>query len=133
MTGMKEGAGDDPFADDPEEERSEQAVDERQPADTPHADTSSGGPAASLEEPAVQSDRQYPYFLTRDTVKEGRTNEAVFFLRDQYATHEDDVHDAVEELLGDDVYLTDLREAMVATADAEAIAAQLREWGHGVK
>lgn len=119
MTGMKEGAGDDPFADDSSEAETEDP------------------PVQQREKPAepesVSGQREYPYMLTRDTVKEGRTNEAVFFLRDEFAAYEDEVHDAVEDLVDDDVYLTDLREAIVATADPEAIAEQLQEWGQGVK
>lgn len=118
MTGMKEGAGDDPFAEDPADEPDESPVQQRQ------APAESGSPGQQ---------REYPYMLTRDTVKEGRTNEAVFFLRDEFAEYEDEVHDAVEEIVDDDVYLTDLREAIVATADPEAIADQLQEWGQGVK
>lgn len=138
MTGMKEGAGDDPFADDDTGTDDEPSVSsdrdaaERDPirSDAPVTDTSTATQPAASE--TADDEPEYPYMLTRDTVKEDRTNEAVFFLRDEYAAHEGEIHDAVEELLDDDVYLTDLREAMVATADPEAIAEQLREWGHSV-
>lgn len=127
MTGMKEGAGEDPFAEDPAE-----SDDEDSEVASPTMTDMGSGRDRSTRSATQTSTREYPYFLTRSTVKEDRTNEAVFFLRDEYAAYEDEVHDAVEDLLDDDVYLTDLREAIVATADPEEIAAQLKDWGQDV-
>lgn len=118
MTGMKEGAGEDPFADD-----SGSGSDASTSAD-------SAAPAHSDSEP------QYPYMLTRETVKEDRDNEHVYFLRDEFADREDELHEQVAEILGKrskDVYLTDVREAIIAAADPEDIAEVLREWGVDAK
>lgn len=85
---------------------------------------------------ASTTEREYPYMLIRDTVKEGRDNEHVYFLRDEYADREDELHEVVAEILGKrtkDVYLIDVREALVAAADPEAVAEQLREWGIDAK
>lgn len=134
MTGMKEGAGDDPFADEsPDDSTESDAVPEGEPNAGSDA-AISGDSTPDTDDTGVSGNNQqdYPYMLIRDTVKQGRTNDHVYQLRDEYSAQEDVLHDEVEELLGDDVYLTDLREAIVATAEPEAIAAQLRDWGQDI-
>lgn len=134
MTGMKEGAGDDPFADEsPDDSTESDAVPEGEPnAGSDAAISGSSTPNTGDNVDPTENQQDYPYMLIRDTVKQGRTNDHVYQLRDEYSAQEDVLHDEVEELLGDDVYLTDLREAIVATADPEAIAAQLRDWGQDI-
>ena len=134
MTGMKEGAGDDPFADESPDNGTESDVAAEEEPNAGSGSVISGGSTPDTDDTggSGESRQEYPYMLIRDTVKQGRTNDHVYQLRDEYSAHEDVLHDEVEELLGDDVYLTDLREAIVATADPEAIAAQLRDWGQDI-
>lgn len=131
MTGMKEGAGDNPFAEEGDEV---QDADDDSSAEAASTESLSANTGSSMHSGADSDEnrQEYPYMLIRDTVKQDRTNDHVYQLRDEYSAHEDALHDEVEELLDDEVYLTDLREAIVATADPDAIAAQLREWGQDI-
>lgn len=74
-----------------------------------------------------------PWVLRRSRVKEDRENVHQFFLREEYSTREDEIMEAVAEELDvrqKDLQKLDVREAMVASADPDAIAAVLREWGY---
>jgi putative heme iron utilization protein len=55
-----------------------------------------------------------------------------YFLREDTQDLEDDVKRAVEQTLGTDVYLLDLREALVRVgADhIDEVADELRDWGY---
>lgn len=72
-----------------------------------------------------------PYTLRRDKVNEGR-EQVPFFLREAVVDGEDDLRDALEERLGEDVYKSDYREAsmVVAQRNPELVAEVLREWGY---
>lgn len=131
MTGMKEGAGDNPFAEEGDEVQDADDDSSAEAASTESLSANTGGSMHSGAD-SDENRQEYPYMLIRDTVKQDRTNDHVYQLRDEYSAHEDALHDEVEELLDDEVYLTDLREAIVATADPDAIAAQLREWGQDI-
>jgi len=131
MTGMKEGTGDDPFADEPADD-ADTATESDAKGETLESISTETDDLGGDESDSAENRQEYPYMLIRDTVKQDRTNDHVYQLRDEYSAHEDSLHDEVEELLDDDVYLTDLREAIVATADPEAIAAQLRDWGQDI-
>ncbi|WP_435197446.1 hypothetical protein [Natronomonas sp. EA1] len=129
MTGMKQGAGDDPFASDTEAEP-ESEVETEADQETTDANAEAGS------QDSTAGKRAMPYVLVRDTVKDQRTNEHVYFLRDEFSEVEDELHTAVAEELGmakKDVYLTDVREALVASADAKAVADVLLEWGYEYK
>ncbi|WP_323675949.1 hypothetical protein [Halorubellus sp. PRR65] len=74
-----------------------------------------------------------PWVLRRSRVKEDRGNVHQFFLREEYSTREDEILEAVAgelDMRQKDLQKLDVREAMVASADPEAIAAVLREWGY---
>jgi len=74
-----------------------------------------------------------PWVLRRSRVKEDRENVHQFFLREEYSTREDEILEAVASELDmrqKDLQKLDVREAMVASADPEAIADVLREWGY---
>lgn len=125
MAGMKEGPGDDPFADDDTEE-SNKSVEQV-------SGTDESGQQSSTTEPTTQS--QYPYVLRRQTVKEDRNRELVIFARDEFAELEDDVRKAVADELGmssNDVPVTDLREAYIEVArrHPETMAEVLNDWGY---
>ncbi|MFC7157254.1 hypothetical protein ACFQPA_17625 [Halomarina halobia] len=72
-----------------------------------------------------------PYKLRRDRVNEGR-EQVPYFLREEIIEAEDELQDTLEELLGEDVYKSDYREAamVVAQRNPELIAEVLREWGY---
>lgn len=74
-----------------------------------------------------------PWVLRRSRVKEDRENVHQFFLREEYSTREDEILESVADELDmrqKDLQKLDVREAMVAAADPEDIAAVLREWGY---
>lgn len=74
-----------------------------------------------------------PWVLRRSRVKEDRENVHQFFLREEYSTREDEILEAVAgelDMRQKDLQKLDVREAMVAAADPEDIAAVLREWGY---
>lgn len=131
MTGMKQGAGDDPFASDSESEDTAERGVEPEPEPEPEPQTGS-----TTDDEKSSNTREMPYVLVRNTVKDQRTNEHVYFLRDEYSKVEDELHTAIAEELGmakKDVYLTDVREALVASADAKSVADVLLEWGYEYK
>lgn len=80
------------------------------------------------DRPAMSS---IPYKLRRDKVNEGR-EQVPYFLREDVIDAEDEFQDTLEELLGEDVYKSDYREAamVVAQRNPELVAEVLREWGY---
>lgn len=84
--------------------------------------------ATSTGRPTIDS---IPYKLRRDKVNEGR-EQVPFFLREEVIDAGDDLHDALEDLLGEDVFKSDYREAamIVAQRNPDLVAAVLREWGY---
>lgn len=91
--------------------------------------------AESITESETMSTRptmeSIPYKLRRDKVNEGR-EQVPYFLREEIIEAEDDLQDALEELLGEHVYKSDYREAsmVVAQRNPELVAEILREWGY---
>jgi hypothetical protein len=123
MTGMKEGAGDDPFADDVEEERTETESSDAPPTESTTVDTTTH----------TDSSDDLPYVLIRDGVSDGRKL-VRFELRDEFRDLDDEVRRVVADELGtapSDQYIMDVREAMVAVAarHPQEVAEMMREWG----
>lgn len=139
MNGMKEGAGEDPFAedDDPTESTTEQSA--ASPDDTPEPTTDTSPEPTTESTPATEStDDQIPWVLRRNSVKENRENIVQYFLRDDVAALEDDVLEDVADTLdmrAKDVYTLDVREAMcvVAARHSDEVAEVLRDWGYEYK
>jgi len=122
MTTMKDGPGDDPFADDEPKDESK-ATDNDVPETEPEPDT----------EPMSKQD--FPYVMRRERVKDDRPNEHVAFLRDEYSDPESDVRGAVAsemDMREKDLSVIDLREAFVELADRhpDELAEILDEWGY---
>ncbi len=115
---MKEGAS-DPFADDSDEP--EQTATEADDAPTETAERSDSEPVRSL-----------PYIHSRDTVKEGRPNVHQLFVRDDTDREAKHAEMELEEILGEDVYRLDAREAiyLAGMQNLGDAAALLREWGY---
>jgi len=122
MTGMKEGAGEDPFADDDETttgrgDRHE--TDERRESPEPDG----------RQEPPME----IPYKFRRDSVQEGRDRVPLFLQADTKRAERDALRE-LEERFDADVSLTDLREALLKAGLEHLDAAEehLEEWGYGM-
>ncbi|MFD1685936.1 hypothetical protein [Halobellus litoreus] len=122
MTGMKQGAGENPFADD-NETPEEPAADEETDDQTSEADDQS----------ASRQPMQIPYKFRRDGVQDGRSR-VPLFLQPETKTAEREALRDLEDHFDDDVSLTDLREAlvMVGLQHRGAVEEQLEEWGYGM-
>ena len=143
--GLKSGSRDADLddADDDEEPSTEQrdppdteSDEEASPSATDLDDSSEDTPSAST--PETESQRptmdSIPYKLRRDKVNEGR-EQVPYFLREGVLEAEDELKDTLEELLGENVYKSDYREAsmVVAQRNPELIAEVLREWGYDLE
>jgi len=76
MTGMKEGAGDNPFADDADEAQ-DADVDSSIEPDSEEPISSNSDSKVGEEADSEKNRQEYPYMLIRDTVKQDRTNDHV--------------------------------------------------------
>jgi hypothetical protein len=140
MTGMKEGAGEDPFA---EGDNSTEPESEKQPA------TSDTGEATDTtverdgvdkrgdmddERPArEQQTIQIPYKFRRSGVQDGRNRVPLFLQKDTKRAERDALRE-LEERFDDSVSLTDLREALVQVGlrHLDEVENGLEEWGYGI-
>jgi hypothetical protein len=141
MTTMKEGPGDDPFADDDNAEESEEQSDP-EPVQAPEADRKTAPESDDTQDneqgsetSSTVSTDEIPYVVRRQTVKEERQNEHVAFLRDGYAELEGEILDGVADELdmrSKEVSVTDLREAFVELGNRhqEDLAEILEDWGY---
>ena len=125
MTGMKEGAGEDPFADDEvvEDEPDDDLV------DTELKTESQQNEAVDDTERVMQ----IPYKYRRDSVQEGR-DRVPLFLQPETKTTERDAMRELEDRFDDSVSLTDLREALVIVglAHLDETESKLEDWGYGI-
>jgi len=85
----------------------------------------------ATDRPAMSS---IPYKLRRNKVNEGR-EQVPYFLREEIIEDEDELQGTLEDLLGEDVYKSDYREAamVVAQRNPELVAEVLREWGYDLE
>ena len=85
----------------------------------------------ATDRPAMSS---IPYKLRRNKVNEGR-EQVPYFLREEIIEDEDELQETLEDLLGEDVYKSDYREAamVVAQRNPELVAEVLREWGYDLE
>jgi len=120
---MKEGAGEDPFADDS--------------GDASQGSETSRGTAESEPENtggAQDGGRmRIPYKLRRDGVQDGRSR-VPLFLQKETKRGEREAQRELERRFDDSVSLTDLREAlvMVGLEHMDEVEGQLEEWGYGM-
>lgn len=138
MTGMKEGAGENPFADD--SDPTDSAVDEQASTDAPkeisepQVDTTD---KTADSHPSTQNKSQeqirIPYKFRRDSVQDGR-DRVPLFLQPDTKTAEREALRELEERFGDNVSLTDLREALVKVGldHLDETEESLEEWGYGM-
>lgn len=132
MTGMKEGAGEDPFADDGDAEASAERSDPEttRMSSEPSGDSSDRG---SDRRSPRQRQMQIPYKFRRDGVQDGRDRVPLFLHPDTKSDERDALRE-LEERFDDDVSLTDLREAlvMVGLDHLDEVEINLEEWGYGM-
>lgn len=140
--GMKSGSGDDPFAeddhvdDDPVDDVADTDKDAGDPFDdqstTPEPDptTLPGIP----DHPADESAR-LPWTRRRDGVKDDRDHKTIHYTEHTVKRERRELRPALEERLGDDVELTDAREAacLVGMDHLDEVADVLREWGYDIE
>jgi hypothetical protein len=121
MTGMKEGAGEDPFAND-----SDSDSDSDDNAPTTESET------VDMTETTPQP-TQIPMILRRDSVQDGR-DRVPLFLQQQTKRGERDALREMEDRFDTDVSLTDMREALilVGLSELDDVEGQLRDWGYGI-
>jgi hypothetical protein len=135
MTGMKEGAGEDPFAETAEAEEpteSEPAPSNEEPTETEHDDTGDER-ARERTQPPERREIQIPYKFRRDGVQDGRSR-VPLFLQKETKRAERDAQRELEDRFSDDVSLTDLREALVLTGleHLDEVEVELEKWGYGM-
>lgn len=138
---MKSGAGSDPFADDSDNEEESSETSNVTTQETTTQDNSEleseadGYSSPNYSEPSESSnhtdEEDLPYIFGRNTVKTDRQM-VQYFLRDETMDIESDVKHAVEQELGTDVYLTDIREALIRVGanHVDELADELRGWGY---
>lgn len=134
MTGMKEGAGEDPFAEDTADEAETRG-------DTADASTGTGSGSAGTDSDdesgsggrSGRRSMSIPYKFRRDGVQDGR-DRVPLFLKPETKSAERDALRELEERFDADVSLTDLREAlvMVGLEHLDEVEGELEEWGYGM-
>jgi hypothetical protein len=116
---MKEGAGENPF----------ESTDERTDETTAEPATETEPTPASEQPPRPR----IPYKFRRSGVQDGRDRVPLFVKPETKRAEREAVRE-LEDRFGEDVSLTDLREAaVIAGLDRlPAVAEQLTEWGYGM-
>jgi hypothetical protein len=129
MTGMKEGAGENPFADD-DDTTAEAGADESNPD---AADSDPNSPDSDPDHQGADRSIQIPYKFRRDGVQDGRDRVPLFLKADTKRSEREAVRE-LEDRFDDDISLTDLREALVKAGlqNLDQVQAHLEEWGYGV-
>ncbi|WP_435158205.1 hypothetical protein [Haladaptatus sp. DFWS20] len=134
MTGMKEGAGENPFAEDTPSTETEPDDQPGRTDDTPavNSGTETNDTDCS-KQPARQQSMQIPYKFRRDGVQDGRDRVPLFLQKDTKSAERDALRE-LEDRFGDDVSLTDLREALmkVGLQHLDEAEIHLEEWGYGM-
>lgn len=136
MTGMKQGAGENPFAEDAEPEDD----DSRTADDKPNNDISQQDPDSTEEadrdasqEQVRSAPMQIPYKFRRDGVQDGR-DRVPLFLHAETKSDEREALRVLEDQFDDNVSLTDLREALMKAGlnHLDEVESQLQQWGYGI-
>ncbi|MDG5778727.1 hypothetical protein VB773_21040 [Haloarculaceae archaeon H-GB2-1] len=134
MTGMKEGAGEDPFADDsnPSSSGTSTGTADASPSSEPETE-SEPVDTSPKEDSGRPSAVQIPYKFRRDGVQDGR-DRVPLFLKAETKRGERDALRELEDRFGDDVSLTDLREALMKTGleHLDEVEEHLEAWGYGM-
>lgn len=141
MTGMKQGTGDDPFAEDDEPtvdspdtepELENTTASETSPSRNSTADSDTRTRTTSRDEAAEQTaSTSIPYIFKRDSVQEDRERVPLFLMEETKGA-ERKLKADLEEELDDNVALTDIREAtyLVGMNHLSEVVSQLEDWGY---
>lgn len=126
MSGMKTGAGEDPFADDENDRDTSQKASseqEEKETETKESDSTTG----------TSGGMNIPYKLRRSGVKQGRSRYPLF-LKDDTKEAEKAALREMEDQFDENVSLTDLREAALKAGleHLDEVENQLEEWGYGM-
>jgi hypothetical protein len=123
MTGMKEGAGEDPFADDSDSNSDDNVSDN---------ETTTEPETTEMTETTTQPS-QIPMIFRRDSVQDGRDRYPLF-LQTETKRDERDALRELEDRFDTDISLTDMREALILVGLSELndVERQLRDWGYGI-
>jgi len=130
MTGMKEGAGEDPFeSSETPTESTQESRDESSSKVESKPEDENAGSTDSTDRQAIQ----IPYKFRRNGVQDGR-DRVPLFLQSDTKSDERDAQRELEDRFDDDVSLTDLREAVmkVGLDHLDEVEAHLEEWGYGM-
>ena len=142
--GMKPGSGDDPFADDDGGDGDVDEVDEKntpEPVDedplqedVPAPEPTSTATPGIPDHPSDESSR-LPWIHRRDGVKDDRDHKTIHYTDHTVKRERRERRPALEQRLGDDVELTDAREAayLVGMDHVDEVADVLREWGYDIE
>ncbi|MEF8802296.1 MAG: hypothetical protein V5A56_14910 [Halolamina sp.] len=135
MTGMKEGAGEDPFAEDEDTVEDESMGSAgTSSSDRSEKRTSSGSETSSAATRGQNRQQmQIPYKFRRDGVQDGR-DRVPLFLQGETKSAEREALRELEERFDANVSLTDLREALVKVGlvHLDEVEGQLEQWGYGM-
>lgn len=134
MTGMKEGAGEDPFAEDSEMSETEPIAREKNDSDQGSAgSTAEENDASDPQLSGQQQMMQIPYKFRRSGVQDGRNRVPLFLQKDTKSAERDALRE-LEERFDDSVSLTDLREALVKVGlqHLDEVEDHLEDWGYGM-
>lgn len=136
MTGMKEGAGEDPFANDEEgdnEPEPQRSRDQSESASSQTRSESNTSESTTRRSRNPNQQIQIPYKFRRDGVQDGRKR-VPLFLQEETKQAERDAQRELEDRFGDDVSLTDLREALVLAGleNLDKAEEELEAWGYGM-
>lgn len=137
MTGMKEGAGEDPFAEDSSSTTatSVKESDERESQSSTDTTPETTEPDSHDTQDASSQNQamQIPYKFRRDGVQDGR-DRVPLFLHEESKSAEREALRELEERFEANVSLTDLREALVKVGleNLDDVQQHLEEWGYGM-
>jgi len=132
--GFQSGSGDLDFGDD-DHDQEEAVADERPASEEDPLVESPPESADSAADTPGSTTEEYPYFVRRSGVMDGRDKRIEVHLRSEVASQEAAYRQALaEELDVDEVSKTDAREfaLLAAFENPEAVAALMEEEGFGV-
>lgn len=135
MTGMKQGAGENPFAENSDTDKEQSPTADDKPDNETQltdVDSENSGIARSENRGSSQP-MQIPYKFRRDGVQDGRDRVPLFLHSDTKSAERDALRE-LEEQFDSNVSLTDLREALVISGlnHLDEVKTQLEDWGYGM-
>lgn len=147
--GMKSGSGDDPFADDdnnvddtghddrvdgPAGREAQNDPFEEEEAETPAPEPTSTATPGIPDHPADEPST-LPWIHRRDGVKDDRDHKTIHYTEHTVKRERRELRPNLEEQLGDDVELTDAREAayLAGMNHVDEVSDILREWGYDIE